>query len=266
MRHTKSKFTGIAASAVAASVFAILAGSASLTVAHADEAQAKTMLKAMSDYMGAQKAISFEYDSNLEIVSKEKQKFGLASSGAMTVNRPDKIHATRAGGFANVELNFDGKTLTLLGKNANAYTQVESPGTIDQLIDALRNKIHRPLPAADLLLSDPYAHLMPNVVEVKDLGSGVIRGQECDHIAGRSKHADWQIWIAQGDRPYPCRLVITSSDIAESPEYTFDVRSWKTGAEVASNPFKIDVASAKKIDPADLPDFNELPAIFAVKK
>ena len=265
MRRTKGKFTGIAASAAAASVFAILAGSASLTAAHADEAQAKAMLKAMSDYMGAQKAFSMEYDSNLEVVTKENHKFALASSGTLTLNRPDKLHATRTGGFSAVEFTFDGKTLTLLGKNANAYAQVDAPGTIDQLVDVLRDKLQRPVPAADLLMADPYAEMMPDVVEVQDLGSGVIRGQECDHLAFHTKELDWQIWIAQGDRRYPVRYVITSSNVAGAPEYTIDVRSWKTGAEVPPNSFKLDLASAKKVNPADLPDFDELPAIFAAK-
>ena len=67
----------------------------------------------MSDYLAAQKAISFDYDSNLEIVSTDQQKVGLASSGTLTLNRPDRLHATRTGGFANVEMAFDGKTLTL---------------------------------------------------------------------------------------------------------------------------------------------------------
>ena len=173
---------------------------------------------------------------------------------------------TRTGGFANAELTYDGKTVTLFGKKQNAYVQVEEPGNVDKLVDTLRKKFQKPMPAATLLMSDPYALLMSNVTDVKDLGSGVIRGQECNHIAARSDTADWQLWIAQGDRPYPCRLVITSTDLPESPEYTIDVRSWKAGAEVASDPFKIDVANARKIDPADLPDFNEVPAIFAAKK
>jgi hypothetical protein len=41
---------------------------------------------------------------------------------------------------------FDGKALTLLGKNANLYAQIEAPGTIDQLVDLLRDKYHRPGP------------------------------------------------------------------------------------------------------------------------
>ena len=106
-----------------------MAGTASISAGRADEAFAKTQLKAMSDYLGAQKAMSFDYDVNLELVSTQQQKIALVSSGTMTLNRPDKLHLTRTGGFANVEMVFDGKTLTLLGKNTNLYTQVEAPGT-----------------------------------------------------------------------------------------------------------------------------------------
>jgi hypothetical protein len=236
------------------------------TVRAADEAQAKSLFKAMSDYLAAQKAISFEYDSTLEIVTKQKQRIGLASSGTVTLNRPDKVHATRTGGFADVEMVFDGKTLTLLGKDANLYAQVEAPGTIDHLVDELRDKYHRPVPAADLLMSDPYAQLMPLAVDAKDLGSGVIRGVECDHLAFRTKEVDWQIWIAQGDRPYPCRYVITSKKVEGWPQYSIDVRAWKAGTEVASDGFSLAIPTdAKKLNPSDLPSVDELSGIYAVK-
>lgn len=108
------------------------------------------------------------------------------------------------GGFADVEFVFDGKTLTLLGKTANLYGQLEVPGTLDHLIDELRDKYRRPAPGTDLLLSNVNDKLMATVVNVKDLESGVIGGVECDHLAFRTKDVDWQIWIAQGSRPYPC--------------------------------------------------------------
>ena len=249
------------------SVLAVLvAGMASISIARADEAQAKSLLKAMSDYLAAQKAISFDYDSNLEIVSTQQQKIGLAASGTLTLNRPDKLHATRNGGFANLDMVFDGKTLTLLGKNTNLYAQVDAPGTIDQLVDILRDKYHRPVPAADLLMSDPYKELMPLVTDVKDLGSGVIHGIECDHLAFRTKEVDWQIWIAQGARPYPCRYVITSKKVAGWPQYTLDITAWTAGAEVASDGFKLAVpADAKKLTANQVPDLDDIPGIFKAK-
>lgn len=231
------------------------------------EANAKSMMKAMSDYMAAQQAIAFDYDTYLEVVTHQNQKLGLASSGAITVNRPDKVRVTRTGGFANVESVFDGKTLTMLGKNLNGYAQVDAPGTLDQLVDALRDKFHRPIPGADLLMSNVYDQLMPEVVDSKDLGSGVIAGVECDHLAFRTKEVDWEIWIAQGSRPYPCRYVITSTQVDGAPQYTIDLRAWKAGSQVSPDRFTLNVpAGAKKLNPGDLRDFDELPAIFAMNK
>ena len=102
----------------------------------------------------------------------------------------------------------------------------------------MRDKYRRPVPAAHLLMSDPYNELMPPVVNTKDLGSGVVRGIECGHLTFRTEAVDWQIWIAQGPRLYPCRYVITSTKVNGSPQYTI-VRSWKTGAEVAPDNFSL---------------------------
>lgn len=105
-------------------------------------------------------------------------------------------------------------------------------------------------------------------MEVRDLGSGVIGGTECDHLAFRSKEVDWQIWIAQGDRPSPCRYVITSKLVADGPQYSVQLRNWKTGGEVASDDFSFKApADAKKVDLTDLKnlkDVDELPSHFVI--
>jgi hypothetical protein len=160
------------------------AGAVDVSATRTAEANAKRLLKASSDYMAAQKTLSFDYDTYLEVVTKENQKLGLASSGTVLLNRPDKMRATRMGGFADVEFVFDGKTMTMFGKNANAYAQVEAPGTIDQLVDELRNKYHRPIPGADLLMSAVYDQLMPEVVDTKSAPSSSNRTDEWA-VAGR---------------------------------------------------------------------------------
>jgi hypothetical protein len=246
---------------------ATVTAAANASIACADEADAKRLLKSMSDYLAAQKAISFEYDTSFEVVTREHQKVALASSGKVVLNRPNKLRATRQGGFADVELVFDGTTVSLLGRGVNLYMQAEAPGTVDQLVDTMRDKFHRPLPAADLLMSDPYRELTSFVTDVKDFGSGVIRGTECDHLAFRTKEFDWQIWIAESAQPYPCRYVITTTQVEGWPQYTFDVRSWKTGSEVAADEFKFTPPSgAQMVRAADELDVDDLPAIFSVQK
>ena len=68
-------------------LFQVSAASVVLTAglggsARADDTDARHLLKAMSDYLAAQKAISFVYDTNLEVVTKDNQKLLLASSGS----------------------------------------------------------------------------------------------------------------------------------------------------------------------------------------
>lgn len=243
--------------AVALSLIGLFGTSAAVS---ADEADARRILKAMSDYMGAQKSLSFEFDATLEVVTTDDQKLQLASSGAVTLNRPDKIRVSRTGGFADVDMSFEGNTLTLLGKNYNLYTQLEVPGTIDHLIHELRDTYQRPLPAADLLLTNAFDGLMLGVVDAKDLGTGVIGGVLCDHLAFRKDQVDFQIWIAQGERPYPCRYVITSKDVIGGPQYTIQVRDWKTGDEVAATDFSFEnPTKADMVDLKDLKGANDLP-------
>lgn len=244
--------------------FAVLSCAALATAsASAGEADARRLLKSMSDYLAAQQAISFDFDSNLDLVTPQQQKLTLAASGRVVMHRPDKLHVSRRGGFADMEMSFDGQTVTLLGKNSKMYAQVAAAGTIDQLVDVLRDKYQRPVPGADLLMSDPYKELMPEVTDVKDLGSGVIRGVECDHLAFRTREVDWQIWIAQGKEPYPCRYSITSNRVAAAPEYRIDVWSWKTGARVAADPFQVAIpAGAQKLTPEKVQELSDIPGIF----
>jgi len=248
---------------ISVAVLSLVIGLGASSGARADEADAKRLLKAMSDYMASQTAISFGFDAVLGVITTDNQKLALASSGTVILNRPDKIRATRAGGHVDIEMVFDGETLTLFGNDANLYTQISVPGTIDNLVDVLRDEYNRPLPAADLLMSNVYDELMADVIDIKDLGSGVIDGVECDYFAFRNEVVDWQIWIAQGDNPYPCRYVITSKDIPHSPEYSIQIRDWKTGSAVVSDDFQFNNSTnAEKVDVKDLKGMSPLPDHF----
>ena len=135
-------------------------------------------------------------------MTKDHQKLQLTSSGTVELSRPDKLHATKNAGFADVDLVFDGKTLSLFDKTENAYVQVDVPGPVDNLIDELRDKYHKPVPAADLLGTNVYDTLMADVTEVQDLGSGIVGGKECDHLAFRAKQPIGRSGSPRGKHPF----------------------------------------------------------------
>jgi hypothetical protein len=241
-----------------ATAIAVIFGAMS---AQADEAQARALLTAMTDYLKGQESLSFDVDSSLDVVTTSGQKLTIASSGGIALQRPDKIRSERRGGFATVDMVFDGTTLSVLNREAGVYGQSEHPGSVDALIETLRNDYQRPLLAADLLGSDAGEALLADVTEVTDLGSGIIRGQECDHLAFRAADVDWQIWIAQGDMPHPCRMVITSKAIEGWPEYRLEFSAWGAGSVAADFAFAAP-EGASKVEIKDVPDLDEVAGIF----
>jgi hypothetical protein len=250
--------------ASAAALAVVLLGSF-VGAVQADEAQARALLAAMTEYLRSQPTLSFDLDSSVEVVTTDGIKVAIASSGSLAMERPDKIRLRRHGGFATVEMTYDGKVLSVVNSDAGVYGQSEVPGTVDDLIETLRTDYGLPLPAADLLASDAGAVLLADVTEVRDLGSGFIRGEECDHLVFRSAEVDWQIWIAQGDVPHPCRFVITSREIEGWPQYTLDFSAWGAGALEPAFAFEVP-AGAQKVEVKDIPDLDEVGGIFEVKE
>jgi len=91
----------------------------------------------------------------------------------------------------------------------------------------------------------------------------VIGGTECDSLAFRTAEVDWQIWIAQGDRPYPCRYVISSKLIAGGPQYSIQISDWKTGGTATKDDFTFkNATNAKKVEFKDLKGAGDLPDNF----
>jgi hypothetical protein len=77
---------------------------------------------------------------------------------------------------------------------------------------------------------------------------------------------DWQIWIAQSDRPYPSRYVSTTTQVDMAPQYTLDISDRKTGDEVAADDFSFKAPeAAKKLDPQELKTaLSDMPTNFSI--
>jgi len=179
----------------------------------------------------------------------------------MLVNRPDKIRATRTGGYSDVEFIFDGKQFTAFDRYHKAYAQADAPGSIDQLLDRLSREYFIQAPGADLLLANGYEALTQDVLDAKHIGQGVIDGADCEHLAFRDHETDWQLWVQVGEVPIPRQYVIVSKTVATAPEYTLRIKDWKTDVQIADDAFAFTPpADAKRVDFKALANFDEVPA------
>ena len=247
---------------IAAASLAILVTAASQTARAEEVHDAAKILKTMTDYTAAQKSISAAFDSDIEIITPELQKIQFASSGQLKLTRPDKLRVRRTGGYADVELVYDGKTVSLYGNNAKAYVQADAPGTIDELVDVMQARTGGALPGTDLVASHSFDQLMSDVVEGEHVGQGVVDGVECEHLAFRGHDTDWQIWIQTGAQPIPRKYVITSKTLTGAPQYTLRIKDWKTDpiADAEAFAFKPPEGATKvSLDSDVMMEFDEVP-------
>lgn len=224
------------------------------------EDDAAVIVKAMSDYVASQKALSITFDTAIEVVTPQIQKIRFTSSGSLDLDRPNRIHARRTGGYADVEAVSDGKTFTVLGRNVGRYAQFPVEGaTIADIVSALRQG-GAELPAADLISGDAFGALMGGVIDAHHIGRGVIDGVECEHLAFRTIDTDIQLWVEVGPKPIPRQLVITSKGVAAAPEYTLRIKNWNASPNFAADAFTFTPpAGAQKVDFAALGAIDEVP-------
>lgn len=227
----------------------------------ADQDEPLKLLKGMSNYVSGQKSISAKFDASIEVVTHDLEKIQFNNSGEALLVRPNKFRASRVGGYADVELTYDGKTATVLSKGANAYAQLPLAGTTDEMFDRLRSDFGMQIPGADLLVTNVFDVLSKDVVQAKYIGPAVIGGVECEHVAFRNDETDWQLWVQKGPQAIPCKVVITTKAVTGAPQYTLTIKEWKTDATPAANTFEFAApAGAENVKLEDLSDIDELPA------
>jgi hypothetical protein len=232
----------VAATAVALSYAPALSQSAI-------EPDADAILHAMADKLKGMTSFSAEYDTDHEIVDRQGQKLQYSASGTIAVSRPSGLRVTRNGPYADTEVMFDGKVVSLYGKALNVYLQFESPGpSIDEAVDEFRLSTGLDAVGADLLAADPYPLLTDGVVSGSLVGTSFIGGIECDHLAFRNDNVDWQIWVSADDRKLPMKYVITTKWVTAAPQYTLHLRNWSTGKLDAKTFSFKPPADAKKLE------------------
>jgi len=198
--------------------------------AHAQSAgvspEAKQILKASTDFVASQQRFSTSTRNTLDVVLKSGQKIQFNSTGRQSVQRPDKLRAERTGDIASQVFVYDGKSLTMYNPEEKVFSQTAAPGTLEDMLDFARRKLDIVAPASDLIYKNAYDNLMEGVTEGTVLGKAVIEGVRCDHLAFRAPKLDWQIWIQEGPQPLPRKLVITTLDLPNAPEFSVTVTDW----------------------------------------
>jgi len=201
------------------------------------DAQAVKLLRTATKYLADRKHLSADTQSSIEVVLQSGQKIQFDHAAALSVQRPDKLRAERRGDLVDQTFYYDGKTLTLHNPEDGYYATLPAPGTIEEMLDYARESLDIFAPGGDLIYSDAFDILMADVTSGFVVGKSVVEGVRCDHLAFRSPHTDWQIWIQEGSEPLPRKLVITSTDVIGAPQFAVVMTRWNLAPEFDDQTF-----------------------------
>jgi len=213
---------------------AVLAFCAAAPVAAAQtpaiEPAAIAKLERMTKYLGGLQAFSVRTQNVLEEVLPSEQKLQYDYASVVTVKRPDKLRAERAGDLVDQVLTYDGKKLAIHNRDIGYYAVVDAPPDIDSLLVFARENLDLVPPSSDLIRGDAFAALTAPLIGGFVVGKSVVGGVKCDHLAFRTPLVDWQIWIADGNRPLPMKYVITTRGDPAKPQYMATLSDWDVNA------------------------------------
>lgn len=201
--------------------------------------QARELLYAMARYLSGLPGFEVSLVSSYDAVQDTGQKIEFNEVRALAVARPDKLRMeqVRSDGSEDL-LVFDGKSITIFDAAGNVYAQAPQPGSIDDSVTYFIRELGMKLPIGALLTTRFADELERRVKSVDYVELTDILPVPAHHIAGRMSNVDFQVWIAEGDKPLPLRIVLTYVQEPGEPQFRAQFLDWHlqvpTGAELFS--------------------------------
>jgi hypothetical protein len=209
----------------------------------------RAVLMRMADYLAKSRAWRVTGQTSYDAVQPDGFKVEWNETRTVTLRRPDglRVESERSDGARSLVL-FDGKTITSFDESAHVYAQVAHPGTLDDAVVYFVHDLGMKLPLAMMLLDRLPNELQQRVQAVKYVEKTTTLGVPADHIVAKTPTVDFQVWIAEGDRPLPIRVVLTYKNAPGQPQFRAQFSDWNLDVQPADSLFAFTPpAGAKQI-------------------
>jgi hypothetical protein len=207
------------------------AGAARAVRAGAIDPRGVAALERMTAFLKTVERFKASTEATTDEVVDFDMKVQRRTASEVTVRRPNGLNAHTTGDGRDLRFVYDGTTFTLYSAVGNYYAAAPAPPTLARTLDAIRARYGVVFPLADFIYMAAAESLMEGVKAVGYMGSSVVDGTACDHVAVRQGDVDWQVWIEQGDTPLPRKYVITTRTQAVRPQFEARIR-WDLSPQV----------------------------------
>ena len=191
--------------------------------------EGRDVMSRMLEFLTAHEQLGFEALVTYEAVQESGQMLHFDMVQRMAAHQPGRFWWTTLHDDATVDSAwFDRGEFTLLRQPANVWGQIDLPPNISDGVESLVFEYDLDVPFADMLIGDPMDVWLGEDVSVQYVGEAWVDGFWTDHVALRKPGADLEVWIRQGEEPFPVRRHINFTDENGAPSYSARYRKWVT--------------------------------------
>lgn len=199
--------------------------------------QPRDVLKQMAAYLRSLDRFKVRVEKTTELILPTEQRLHADQTMDIAVQKPNRLRVNYQNLSGGRQLFYDGKTFALYTPGPNVYASAAAPPTLDETLSLLEDRYRISMPIADLLFADPQSRLVQNLESETYVGRILVRGVVCHHLAFRTPEVDWEIWIEDGPRPLPRRLILTDKSVEGSPQMAAALTDWDVAPQFATDLF-----------------------------
>lgn len=202
------------------------------------QTRARAILTRMAEHLAGAQAFSVSLRGGYDAVQRSGQKIEFGESRKLVVSRPDRLRIEGEDSDGDKSLTvFTGKEIVLIHPADNAYAVAPQPAGLDNTIVHYVRDLGMRLPLAMMLVSQLPAELKARVRSVDYVERTSLYGAPAHHLAVRTDTVDFQVWVADGDKPLPQRVVITYKKDKGQPQFWAQFSDWNLAPAITDSTF-----------------------------
>ncbi len=209
-------------------------------------------LKEMSNFLTTANSMQIVSSGSLDVVTNNGQRIQLDGTTTYKVRKPAGFVIDYVSDVKSRRFIYDGKDFTVYSPKLGYYSTVKAPATNREVLKTIYDKFGIALPLEDLFRWGDGSNndRLKALRSAYNVGPATIDGVETDHYAFREDDVDWEVWIQQGEQPFPRKLVIVDRNDPAKP--TFIARlQWQLNPAFSDADFTfVPDANAKRIQMA----------------
>ena len=131
-----------------------------------------------------------------------------------------------------------GDTIALYDKSKNVYANMQVPPNIEGALAKAHKEYNLRVSLTELANPHLWELISSKIDNALYVGMADVHGVPCYHLAFDGADVELQVWIKEGKKPLPLKVVFVQKKVEGEPQWSGYLSDWKTSAHLSDALFK----------------------------